>query len=229
MEMTRAAIKTWTWADYSFSPGKDQGSEAPVILLLHGFAERARRILKVLGPSLPQDSCLLAPNAPFPLPKKIFPENGNPYYQIGFAWYFFDDIKEEFYIDYSYPAHWLTKLLAHLELNHRPLIIIGYSQGGYLAPFVALENPQTIGVIGINCRFRHDMLSPSPPSYPLYALHSVKDDKVCPKRAKSSFNELVTRGYRGEFLEVNSTGHDIDKSMLDELKQTMKLFLKNPQ
>lgn len=217
--MKRTKITHWSYGDYIFHDSKEQ--TAPVYLLLHGYGERAKRIARVLAPYLPEDAAWIAPNGPFPLPKKVESPTG-PYYQIGHAWYFYDDLKDTFFIDYSFPAQWLRALLEKLDLLQRPIIVIGYSQGGYLAPFAAQELPNCQAVIGLNCRFRHDLLPAVPPSYPVHALHAEQDSKVSFERAQNSHQALVERGYSGGFHSIPNQDHELTPPLLEKLKELLQ-------
>lgn len=217
MNLDRAQIQTMSIADYFYQPLEG----APVLLLLHGFNERAKRILRNISSILPQDMAILAPNAPFPLPQRIKNETGE-FYKIGFAWYFFDDIKEEFYIDYEYPVQWLKSLLNTLKLNHRPIIILGYSQGGYLAPFIAQSLENCAGVIGVHCRFRDDLLRAEPQAYPLYSLHAELDDKVDTERSQKSAHNLRQKGYDIQSIVIKGEGHDLGPYALIEMQKIIQ-------
>jgi predicted esterase len=217
MNTQRALIQTQAIADYIYRPNE----EGPVFLLLHGFNERAKRIARITQDIIPKRMATLAPNAPFPLPQKVRSEQGD-FYKIGFAWYFFDDIKEEFYIDYDLPVAWLKSLLEALDLLEREIIVIGYSQGGYLAPFIAQALPNCIGAIGIHCRFRDDMLSLTPPRYPLYTLHAELDDKVDTSRSRQSAQTLIDRGYRLSSTVISDETHEIGPKTLQELDKIIQ-------
>jgi predicted esterase len=217
MKYHRAQIQSLSVADYFYQPVED----GPVILLLHGFNERAKRILRNTSSILPEDLSILAPNAPFPLPQKVKSEAGD-YYKIGFAWYFFDDIKEEFYIDYQYPVDWLKSLLQSLHLYDREIIVVGYSQGGYLAPFIAQALPACIGVIGVHCRFRDDLLQTTPPQYPLFSLHAEQDDKVDSQRSMISSQKLKDRGYNIESILIANEGHQLGANTLLEIQKAIQ-------
>lgn len=224
MDIKRCKIETWSYADYSFKEAQNQFHDQPVLLLLHGFNERAKRMLRSLQGHLPDDVDILAPNAPFPLPFKVR-EASPPYYRVGHAWYFFDDLKEQFYIDYQYPADWLLSLLTHLKLHHRPIIVIGYSQGGYLAPFIAEKLENCLGVISLNARFREDLMRPTAPPYPLYSINGEDDDKVDPHKAEQSFKLLQKRGYKGNHIMIPDCDHDIGPALLEKMREGLNKLL----
>lgn len=221
MQLTRQFVMAPTPIDTLWQKGKE-GTDTPVYLLLHGFGERAKRLYRQWGNLFEEDVHLLIPNAPFPLPKKeMDSQTQQPFYKIGFAWYFYDDIKDEFLIDYQYPAKILRQLLEDLDLAKNPLCIIGYSQGGYLSPFAGALCENTRHVIGVNCRFREDMLPPKI-SFRLDALHAQEDSKVDFARAQAAHAKLQARGVSGEFKAVADLDHDLNPQMNQELKQLIK-------
>ena len=115
-----------------------------VILLLHGYAQNSQEIIDSFKSLIDEsDAHWLVPNGVFPIPKKR-----KDYISYRFAWYFYNTVKQEYYIDFDYPSHVLSGLLAKLNTKDKAVTIIGYSQGGYLAPFVAQRYPQAQKVIG---------------------------------------------------------------------------------
>lgn len=221
MELIRKLVSAATPMDTLFIEGKE-GSETPVYLLLHGFGERAKRLYRQWAPLFCDDVHLVIPNAPFPLPKReIDPQTGKAFYKIGHAWYFYDDIKDEFLIDYHYPAAVLKQLIHDLGLANNPLCIVGYSQGGYLSPFVGSVCQNTRHVIGVNCRFREDLL-PKTINFRLDALHATDDTKVDFTRAKAAHERLAQRGVAGHFKAVAGLDHDLGPEMNKELSDLLK-------
>ena len=200
MKINREKVNGYHLVDYI-----DEGpvDAEKIILLLHGYGERSNTIFKKLKSELPGDHRIICPNGPFPMPKKT--ENG---FKMSYAWYFFDPVTEQFFIDYDLPATLLQNFMVSKGFDHLPLTIIGYSQGGYLAPFVGQKLSNTTHVVGINCRFRYDMMG-STINYKLDAIHGKKDDLVDPVKAQESFNVLTKRGIKGEFYIIEGEGHGI--------------------
>jgi len=131
-----------------------------IVLLLHGYSESGAKIYKRLSPYLNLDQDLiLAPNAIFPLVDR-FPletQKGSDELLRGYAWYFYDQKKDEYLVNYSTPVSFLKSYLNSINTLSKPVTVIGYSQGGYLAPFLASEHNLIEDVIGINCSYRNDL------------------------------------------------------------------------
>jgi len=200
MKEKRTKIDSYHLVDFT-EYGPDDAKET--ILLLHGYGEKAETIFRKLSSVLPSDVKIICPNGPFPMPKKT--DEG---FKMSYAWYFFDPIREQFFIDYDLPATLLQKFIKTQDLDQLPLTIIGYSQGGYLAPFVGQKLSNTTHVIGINCRFRYDMMN-SEINFRLDAIHGAADNLVDPVKAHKSFNILKNKGIKGEFHIIEGEGHTL--------------------
>ncbi len=184
-----------------------------VIFLLHGYGESGKKIFNRLIDFLPKDALVIAPNGPFPLPEKL--EDG---YKVSYAWYFYNKFTGEFLIDYDFPSELLKNLW--LELNLKlPLTVIGYSQGGYLAPFVGEKIVDTNQVIGVNCRFRYDRLKNL--KFKLYGIHGKNDDTVDPIMAFESFEVLKRKGISGDFYTLENEGHRLTNPFKEKIQKLL--------
>ncbi|MFZ8932896.1 MAG: alpha/beta hydrolase [Bacteriovoracaceae bacterium] len=210
MSKKRVKVESFLYADYeTLGPENSEN----LYLLLHGFGESGHKMLKRLKAYLPPDSLLLAPNGIYPLPQKT--EEG---YNLGYAWYFYDSIKKIYYIDYELPASFLEGLIKTLGWDNKKLTIIGYSQGGYLAPFAGLKMPQCEHVITVNANYKYDMFCP-PISFRFDGLNGMKDEMVDPYMAKESYKKLQESGVSGCFYDFPDEGHRFSKAFLEKIKQ----------
>ena len=186
-----------------------------LILLLHGYCQRGSFIFNKLINYLPNSAEVHSPTAPFPL------LSGHPLEKrdkkkkliVGNAWYFYDADKNKFHIDYDIPVNLLNQ---YLELNNPknlPIIAIGYSQGGYLLPFLALKNERINHIIGINCSYRVDLLKSSI-NCKADAINGADDMLVDPylayKRQIELFGEFVLLENENHFL-TNRFGIEVDR------------------
>lgn len=185
-------------------------------LILHGFYENAPIIKEKLLPLIPKDSNILIPNGCFPLPKKR--TSG---WELFFSWYFFDEATQSFYVEYDFPAGVLEGLVKQLKLDKLPLTVIGYSQGGYLSPFVAERLENCDQVIGLGCSYKHDLLNSST-HYIVNGIHGAKDDKVDPVNAQKCFEKLDKLGIKGEFTLLPDVGHDLGLEFYEKLSSYLK-------
>jgi predicted esterase len=211
------ADEKWAFPSLAIMSGVVREVERPkeIFLLLHGFNERGRRIYRKLLPYLPEDANILAPDGPFPMP--LAKEHR---LEFGHAWYFFDRHERKYHIDQELPRAWLQALMLQKNPQGLPVTIIGFSQGGYLAPLAGLSIPHTKLVIGIGCEFKEYLIKENCP-FPLEALHGELDEIVSPKEAQAEVEKLRSRGMKCGWYLVEQVGHEISQSMGMMVKGTL--------
>jgi len=189
-----------------------------VILLLHGLSERGKRIFRKLSPYLPDDALILAPNAPFPLPRRS--ELGVSY---GFSWYFYDSSTGQYFLKQDMARSWLAELLKLYNPSSLPLTIIGFSQGGYLAPLVGLDHPNTELVIGLGCEFR-DTLIQEKMHFPLVGLHGKEDDIVSMESSLNNFDKVKHLAPWSHWEAIPETKHEINQLIGKKVASILETF-----
>lgn len=192
-----------------------------VILLLHGLHERGLRIYRKLISHLPDTALIIAPNAPFPLPRE---KDGRIEY--GYCWYFYDRNKKNYYLNQNLAVSWLSELLGQKNISHLPLTIIGFSQGGYLAPLLGHALPQTKLVIGLGCEFR-DQLINDEIKFRLVGLHGALDKIVNVDHSKSDSEKVRARGIPVEWEAIPGTAHEISETMASRVKTILEKYGKD--
>ncbi len=210
MSNKRLKIQSFHYADIE-TAGDSRSKK--LFLLLHGYGESGHKMLKRLRPYLPSDAYLLAPNGVYPLPART--EEG---YQMGFAWYFFDPVSLKYFIDYDLPASFLKSLVEELGLQNKEITIIGYSQGGYLAPFAGEKLEQCKQVISVNANYKYEMYN-YPIPFKFYGLNGMKDEIVDPHNAQKSFEKLLEKGVSGKFFGFPEDGHRFSRPFLEKIKE----------
>lgn len=210
----------WTFTSFALMDGVVRAVENPsqVILLLHGYDERGKRIFRKLLPFLPKDALIIAPNGPFPLPR-----DKQDRLDFGFAWYFYDRHIKDYYINHDLPKFWLKEVLKKKNPAKLPVTIIGFSQGGYLAPLVGYEIPETDLVIGIGCEFRNSLIKQECP-FPLEGIHGKEDPII---QADWSLNEkkiLNERGIHCEVRLIENASHEINKDIGEAVKDILEKY-----
>jgi predicted esterase len=196
----------WLFQSFALMDGTVRKVEHPqeIILLLHGYNERGRRIFRKLLPYLPKEALILAPNGPFPLPR---PKEDR--LDFGFAWYFFDRFKKTYLINQDLPKNWLREFVRQNNPDHLPLTIIGFSQGGYLAPLAGLLLPETKLVVGLGCEFRSPLLPQICP-FPLVGLHGEQDEVISPASSQKEAEVLQQRGFDCEWFLIHDCKHEVN-------------------
>jgi predicted esterase len=191
---------TWV-ADYML---RRPEKAARLAILLHGYSLRGEWMFHKLEKSLPDDMVILSPSAPFPVLKRTGDEIG-----LGYSWYFYDARVDEYWIDMKVATDFVVNLVKRLGLETFPSTILGFSQGGFLAPLVAASLPSCKQVIGIASEFLVDEI-PLPIPYRMDQIHGDLDDTVLLDKAARSFAQLKERGVVGEFRTIPGLGHKID-------------------
>jgi predicted esterase len=204
----RTRISSFLFADYFLqAPLHSQRMAKRLVVLLHGYEQSGEKMMEKLRDVLPSDAAILAPNGPFPLPRRT--DSG---YRIGFSWYFWNPITNEYFIDMEIGVSFIRELVSSLGLGALPTTLIGFSQGGYLSPFLAEAMPQVDHVIGLGCEFLTDEIK-LPVKYRVDAVHGALDDVVSAEGAKKAHEALLKSGASGEFQLLSESGHRIDAAM----------------
>lgn len=193
------------------------GEPSRIYVLLHGYLLDGSYMMKEFSGLFQEGAHIVSPNGPFLVPVK----KGEEYFPK-YAWYFFDPIKKSYYINYDPGAKYLSDILINLNPKKLPVTIIGYSQGGYLAPRVANFCPEVDQIISIASVFRPDRFDIR--SEVEYVQINSESDLVV------DFSEAVREGeimkaqgadYKIELLQ--EPGHRIT----NVYKDTVLKFLKN--
>jgi predicted esterase len=185
-------------------------------ILLHGFSQSGEKIYSRAEHAILQakeGTFILAPNGPYPMAHAS--DDG---WKVGFSWYFHDPAKDDYFIDMENSISLLNGMIDEFSLRGVPATVIGFSQGGYLAPLFAEKCPQVDHVIGIGCEFLKDEIKPGKPAFRLDQIHGEEDDIVTPQNSKNSHEALVARGAEGKFVLVPGEGHGMSLAILAALK-----------
>jgi predicted esterase len=186
-----------------------------IYLLLHGYMLDGKFIQNILGPYLPKEQLILAPNGPFMVPY----QKDNNYYPR-FAWYFYDPHKKSFYINYDKACYYIKSILAIVNPDKKPVTVIGYSQGGYLSPKLAEDIPEIDTVIGLACVFRNSKFTFNP-KVTYHQIHGDLDLVVELKQALDEWAMLKDKGNTGQFIELQEVGHKLSPEYFHSLQELL--------
>lgn len=178
-----------------------------IFLLLHGYMLDGKFMKDILEQYLPEDSLIISPNGPF-----LVPHKKNDTFFAKYSWYFFEPKEEKFLVTLDPAANFLKDLLNSVD-KELPVTIIGYSQGGFIAPKVAEICPRVDTVIGLACIFRTSYFDKRDINYS--QIHSIDDGIVSPKDAEQQFNALNSTGH---FLKIENIGHKLGPLYFEKLK-----------
>lgn len=214
----RTRIPSFLFVD-SQMRAPQSGPPKRLYVLMHGYLQSGKKIYDKLESLIPPDSMVLAPNGPFPIPREVSSENGS-HFEVGFSWYFYNPKTDEYFIDMEIGVNLVKSLIREMKLESIPATLIGFSQGGYLAPFAASNIAQVDHVIGIGCQFLNEELS-LPLRFRMDQIHGAQDDVVDPKTSQKSHQALVEAGVKGEFHLLDGTGHRIDAAVRGKLLELL--------
>lgn len=176
-----------------------------VVVCLHGFQDHALSMMKRIGwweQDLPFQ--ILAVNAPFPVP--IMTQDG---YQEAYAWYFRDTERNFTIVSPQETAERVAQLIRSLNLSETPSVIFGFSQGGYLAPFLAPHLKNLRALIGLGSGYPIEVYA-GLPKLKIFALHGDQDERIPIESSREAHALLVERGFGGEFRTVPGLGHRVE-------------------
>lgn len=210
----------WKFTSYAEMRGviRRHPEAREVFLLLHGLGERGKRIYRKLLSILPENSIILAPDGPFPLPR---PKEGRMSY--GHSWYFYDKFERKYYVTQDLAKFWLRDLLELENPDKLPVTIIGFSQGGYLAPLAGKEIKETKLIIGLACEFRTTLIQDKL-SFPMVGIHGTDDEVIKPHSAQAEIEVLQANGHEVEFFMVKETAHEITPLMASEVMNVLERY-----
>jgi predicted esterase len=183
------------------------GSDKSAVLFLHGYSDSARSFLRRLGfweKELPFG--VIAPNAPFPVPVK-----DGTFYKEAFSWYFMDSSRKSVLIAPEVAVKLLVDFFRDQGWLEKKIIVVGFSQGGFLAPRLvpALKNIERIICVG--SRYRADAYSDWR-GVRVDAVHGASDEVINPGEAQSDFEALDLNKYGGSFHVIENMTHRITET-----------------
>jgi predicted esterase len=190
-----------------------------IVVLLHGYAQSGEEIMNLLSSSIPSDYRIIAPNGPYPF-YKVNKKTKSP--EFKYSWYVFDPIKNQYLIDYKYTVNSLHSFFKEMNILDKKLIIVGYSQGGYLSLLLAESVKEIKRSIGLGCRYRTDLLKKPPTHTYFTSIHGELDTIVDYQQAKEAFNDLLELGIKGTFISLNDTAHRINENFKKTLTQVFQ-------
>ena len=213
-EQTHEVAVPWQMKTIEYRPENPKS----ITLLLHGYNERGLRIYRKLKRFLPKDTHIIAPNAPFPLPR-IKPER----LDFGYAWNFYNDHKGIYHTEEKVIVSMVINLLRKLNPDHLPVTIIGFSQGGFLAPLLAYHDPDIKHVIGIGCIYRERFFNRAP-HFTLDAIHGEADTIVAAENALIEIEKLKQKDIHVNWHPVAELKHEINHDVASVIIKLMEQY-----
>lgn len=200
----------WQEANFDFSlPVKyhlGPATKAGLVVLLHGYQDHAYSMLKRLSWAEREDLPfqILASNAPFPVP--VWAAGG---FKEAYSWYFRDTSRGLTLVPPQTTAARVAKLIKDLGYENTKKVIVGFSQGGYLAPYLAKATPEVRAIIGLGSGYTPEHYEDLKP-ISVHAIHGSEDKVIDLPRAQSDHASLLSRGFSGSFHIEPGLDHRVD-------------------
>ena len=193
-----------------------KSEQAPWAVLIHGFAQSGRQFYSSVSTVL-ENYNVLALDAPWPFVRRVDGE-----IDMTYSWYFFDKRSNHYLTPLSLAVDYASEIVSKVVPESTVKILIGYSQGGYVVPYLLGRVPGVSKAITINSRWRSEDLQLKGWEGRAYCLNSEEDQLIDAQRAKTCFDEIVRQGVKGQFITV-SGGHEINAPVLNELQGLLRI------
>ena len=184
------------------------------LILLHGYAENAE-LMKARFQNMKTDHDLIIYQGFFPLPRKT-----EGIWHLNYAWYFHDDFEQGYLISPEFPAGLINQHLK--QYSYDSYTIIGYSQGGFLAPFIAKDNLKVKKVYGVGCQFLFDKLELNKLTFELTQIHGANDDVINHQSAREEFTKFNSFGNTGDFITLDKIKHSFPNNSVRLIEKLLR-------
>jgi phospholipase/carboxylesterase len=195
-----------------------------LLVALHGMGEDEVRMEDRLSRLTSLRLAVLVPRAPYP-----FELRDGERIRIGHAWYQYDGDAARFVAsmdevrEYVFPL--IDRVARACGTDPRRSIMLGYSQGAYLAYYLALRHPDRFaGVVGIAGRPKDEVLEsvlPAARGARVLHLHGESDRVVSAAACRESVEALSAHGIVVDFRVVPG-GHEISAAMVDAVAEWLR-------
>ncbi len=219
------SIRNWPARTYDFALPLRYHLSAPkgdgVVICLHGYQDHALSMLRRIGwwhndPPFQ----VLGVNGPFPVP--LWTKLG---FIEAYSWYFRDSAAHLMLVHPMQTATVLQRFVSEAGLLETPKVIFGFSQGGYLAPFLAAKLENVRGIIGVGCGYFADAYAVCPP-LEVHAIHGNADERIAIAGARQGYEKIKVYGHGGGFHEVAGLTHRVEETLEPLVRILVQQMLK---
>ncbi len=176
------------------------------LLVLHGYSDLGRSVRKrLLGMEPVPGYTVLVPNGIFPCP--VEKEDG---FKEAYSWYFKDPKTGIEMISPEFAAEALLKLILKLKLEALEWTTLGFSQGGFFAPYLIHKGINSKRIISVGAAYQSKSWQ-GLKNIRIDAIHGEQDEAVPYSIATSSFHELTKLGYTTQFHSISKLGHTLNE------------------
>ena len=218
VEVTRLAVPYTRPSPVEIHRPRD--ADGSVVFALHGQGMTPRKFARVVRPAVPPRTTLVLPRAPLPFEVRRQTENGVRYRE-GASWYVYLGDTPEFLVEMQRAEAWLAAVhdagpAKDPTLDPVRTALLGFSQGGYLAGYVGLRDPERWRrLVVCGARIKHEVLEDEAravggenPHFRVLAVHGADDASVPPGPARTSAERVAAWGVPAEFRTYPG-GHEV--------------------
>lgn len=192
-----------------------KSSSKKSIVLLHGYRQTNNWIYKKLLDSIGSTFNIIAPNAPYLVPRR------NPnLIENAYAWYFFNDKRTEYLVPIDDAIRIVSEIIKTYVPDDHELYLCGFSQGGYLTPFIGQNFKNTQKIILLSARIRTEVLREIN-SFETHSIHGNKDLIINIDRSRNCHKEFIELGNKSFFHEIDNLEHDINEEVQKKLSSIL--------
>jgi phospholipase/carboxylesterase len=192
----------------------------PTILALHGLGMRPEPFLRWFRDLLDEPWAWLVPEGPYPMERRI-----GGVRTIGYAWYVYEGDTPRFRATLRDSEQRVLSILpdraSAWDLDVTRVVLLGFSQGAYLAGSLGLRHAERFrGVVIAGGRVRPSWAErdlATVPRIPFLFLHGRDDDVVPIAQARAAAEEIERLGFPVRFVETGGD-HIWNKEMSDALR-----------
>lgn len=196
----------------------------PLVVALHGMGHNEELMRRFMGPLLERPWIWVFPRGPHSFemrqPEKI---------RIGHAWYHFDGDQDALRRSMQETAAHLLNLHDLLRKDYpiASTAVVGFSQGGYMAGYVAPRNPERFRAAAcLGGRIKHEFLHDAPRTVALAQFHGEKDENVSPAMAREALEKCAALGFEDtHFYSDPDAGHEVSAPLVTELGKWLERVL----
>jgi len=191
----------------------------PVIVYLHGFGQTIKSFKKECGPLMAVEAYHLFIQAPYPIYNRSREKRVDDW---GRAWYLYDGDQSQFRSSLDHASRFIREVIANMAkvVNGNRLCLIGFSMGGYLAGYHAMNVPEQVNELIIyGARYKSELLIGDYQKIShqkILALHGNDDNIVESGPQQKEMRVLRQNGVDATFKRVDES-HTFSKTVADQI------------
>lgn len=209
--------------------GYDGGRAWPLVMALHGMGQTHDLMRRYLSPLLDRPWMWVFPRGVYPFEMR---QPGK--HRIGYAWYLYTGDQPDLRASMALSARHLLNVqdIVRRDFPISHSAIVGFSQGGYLAGYVAPHHPERFKAAAcIGGRLKHEFMDDAPPSaresVALAQLHGGKDEHVSAEFAREALDKCAEAGFGDRhYFSDPEAGHEVSEPMVTDLGSWLERVLR---